>query len=84
MTDPHDMRCAEVVELVTDLIEGALDAETEQRVIGHLSLCDGCQAYIEQVRRTVELLGDPPAGEPPALTPQTRDALLAAFRESSR
>ena len=84
MTDPHDMQCAEVVELVTELVEGALDAELEQRVIGHLSLCDGCQAYVEQVRRTVEALGDPPPGEPPALTPATRDALLAAFRESSR
>ena len=67
VTDPHDMRCAEFVELVTDLLDGALDAETEQRVIEHLSLCDGCQTYIEQVRRTVEALGDPPAGEPPAL-----------------
>jgi hypothetical protein len=53
-------------------------------VVGHLSLCDGCQAYVEQVRRTVEALGDPPPAEPPALTPATRDALLAAFRESSR
>jgi predicted anti-sigma-YlaC factor YlaD len=78
------MQCAEVVELVTELIEGALDAETEQRVVGHLSLCDGCQAYVEQVRRTVETLGESPPGEPPALTPETRDALLAAFRESSR
>ena len=84
MTDPHDMQCAEVVELVTELVEGALDAETEQRVIGHLSLCDGCQAYVEQVRRTVETLGDPPPGELPALTPETRDALLAAFRDSHR
>ena len=84
MTDPHDMQCAEVVELVTELVEGALDAETEHRVIGHLSLCDGCQAYVEQIRRTVEAVGDPPSGEPPALTPETREALLAAFRESSR
>jgi hypothetical protein len=84
VTDPHDMQCAEVVELVTELVEGGLDAETEQRVIGHLSLCDGCQAYVEQVRRTVETLGELPPGEPPALAPETRDALLAALRESSR
>ncbi|MEV6492160.1 zf-HC2 domain-containing protein [Actinoplanes sp. NPDC051633] len=84
MNDPHDMRCDEVVELVTELVEGALDAETEHRVVAHLSLCDGCQAYVEQVRRAVEALGDPPPAEPPALRPETRDALLAAFRESSR
>jgi predicted anti-sigma-YlaC factor YlaD len=81
--DPHDMRCDEVVELVTDLVEGALDAETEERVVGHLALCDGCQAYVEQVRRTVEALGDPPPAAPPALTPEAREALLAAFRGTS-
>jgi hypothetical protein len=80
--DPHDLRCDEVVELVTDLIEGTLDAETEERVIGHLSLCDGCQAYVEQVRLTVDALGEPPA-EPPALSPEARASLLAAFRGKS-
>jgi anti-sigma factor RsiW len=77
-----DLRCDQVVELVTEFLEGALDAAEEERVVAHLSGCDGCQGYVEQFRRTVAVLGDPPAGGRPALTPQARQDLLAAFRET--
>jgi anti-sigma factor RsiW len=78
-----DLRCDEVVELVSDFIDGDLDAATEARVVQHLSGCDGCQAYVAQFRQTVETLAELPADERAALTPATRAALLERFRGST-
>jgi len=50
------MRCADVVELVTDLIEGALDGLVERRIADHLPGCPGCERYVDQVRQTLRLL----------------------------
>jgi anti-sigma factor RsiW len=75
---PDDMTCAEFVELVTAFLEGALDPADGRRVADHLALCDGCTAYLDQTRRTVDALGDLP---PDRLAPGTREALMAAFRE---
>jgi predicted anti-sigma-YlaC factor YlaD len=74
------MDCVEFVELVTAYLEGALDTETEQRVVDHLALCDGCEQYLDQIRDTVRRLGDLP---PEGLSNDARDALLAAFRGRS-
>ncbi|TCC40332.1 anti-sigma factor family protein [Kribbella speibonae] len=71
------MTCAEVVELVTAYLDGALDPETEQRFVEHLALCDGCEIYVEQIRRTAAEVGQV---EPEDLSAETRDRLLAAFR----
>ena len=74
-----DLNCDELVELVTDYLDGALDEQTERRVAEHLAGCDGCTTYVEQIGRTITTLGSsPPEVE---LTDEARDALLAAFRE---
>ena len=71
------MKCREVVELMTDYLEGALSREDSARFEDHLAGCDGCRAYLEQMRtarRVTGRLADEPV--PPAL----RDELVAAFR----
>ena len=73
------MNCDELVELVTDYLDGVLDEQTERRVSDHLTGCDGCTTYVDQIRRTVATLGSSPADV--ALTEQVRNALLAAFRD---
>jgi len=74
-----DLNCDELVELVTDYLDGALDEETERRVTDHLAGCDGCTTYVDQIRQTVTSLGaSPPDVE---LTDEARNALLAAFRD---
>ncbi|TCC18746.1 anti-sigma factor family protein [Kribbella speibonae] len=75
------MTCAEVVELVTAYLDGTLDPETEQRFVEHLALCDGCEIYVEQIRRTAAEVG---RVEPEDLAAETRDRLLAAFRSFPR
>jgi anti-sigma factor RsiW len=51
------LTCHEVVELVSDYLEGALPPEDRRRVEEHLSGCDGCTRYLAQMRETIRLTG---------------------------
>lgn len=77
MTTPDELSCREVVELVTDWLEGALPAAEHARVELHLAACEGCAAYVEQMRATVRIAGRLDEEE---LEPALRDELVAAFR----
>jgi anti-sigma factor RsiW len=72
------LACKELVELVTDYLEGALPPGERARVDRHLAGCDGCTAYVEQMRLTLRALGSIPQE---SITSQARDALLHAFRD---
>lgn len=81
MIDTEALSCQELVELVTDYLEGALDGRDMLAFERHLAGCDGCTEYVEQLRTTIRLVG--------TLTPDdlTRDAestLLQAFRDWKR
>ena len=79
--DPvSDLDCKDFVELVTEHLDGALDAETEDRVIEHLALCDGCSSYLVQFRQTVRTVRGLPATD--RLPDTLRAALLDTFRDS--
>ena len=73
--------CQEVVELVTDYLEGTLDEPTRSEIEAHLALCPGCAEYLRQMRTTLEVVGHVPLD---SLSGQARDDLLAAFRRSQR
>jgi anti-sigma factor RsiW len=77
MAAPTDMTCRELVELVTDYLEGALAKRDRKRFEAHLKACEGCQAYLVQIRLTVKA-GSRLSEE--SIDPTHRDALLAAFR----
>ncbi len=53
--------CVDVVELLTDYLEGALDPATSARIDAHLAQCPPCVTYLEQLRTTVNDLGSLPA-----------------------
>jgi anti-sigma factor RsiW len=69
--------CRELVELVTDYLEGALDPDTLRRVEGHLAACPGCSAYLDEMRVTIRLTGRLTDDD---IDPVMREALLHAFR----
>ena len=50
------MSCQELVELVTELLEGTLADEQVRRVRDHLAECVDCLRYVGQVQTTVRLL----------------------------
>jgi anti-sigma factor RsiW len=72
------LTCRELVELVTDYLEGALPAHDRARFEAHIAGCDHCSAYLRQMRETIVLLGTLPVDE---LSGEAEDELRAAFRE---
>jgi anti-sigma factor RsiW len=54
---PRDLACQEVVELVTDYVEGALSAAERRRFEHHLAGCPHCTEYLAQMRETIRLTG---------------------------
>jgi len=75
-----DIECIDLVELVTDYLEGALDQERREMVEAHLRTCDGCKVYMEQMRETREYLGHVPPDAAEDLPDQARRELLDALR----
>lgn len=72
-----DLACKELVELVTDYLEERLSPADRARFEAHLSACDGCGTYVAQLR---EVARSASRVTEESLAPETRDALLAAFR----
>ena len=52
-----DMACRELVELVTDYLEGALPPDERLDFERHLVWCSWCRDYLDHMRRTIELTG---------------------------
>jgi anti-sigma factor RsiW len=72
------LACQELVELVTDYLEGRLEPADRERFDAHIAGCDACTAYLEQMRMTLEALGRIPAE---SLSAHAQEELLVAFRE---
>jgi len=71
------LTCKEIVELVTDYLDGALPRERRRAFDEHLAACDGCTQYVEQMRETIRLTG---RLSEDSLEPDFRERLLDAFR----
>ena len=72
----REMACIEVVEVVTDYLEGTMPARKRRLLEQHLAGCDGCDAYLEQMRRTIETAGRLREEDIP---PELEERLLVAF-----
>ena len=75
------LACNELVEIVTDYLEGTMPPAERARFESHLQGCDGCRAYLEQMRMTIAAVGRLREEAVPA---PAREALLEAFRSWSR
>jgi anti-sigma factor RsiW len=71
------MTCKELVELVTEYLEGTLSRRERRRFERHISGCPYCREYVTQMREVVRTLGRLTED---AIEPRARDELLAAFR----
>lgn len=74
---PQDLACREVVELLTEFLEGALDERTRTQVEQHLVLCPGCSEYLRQFRATIGATRRLVEADLPE---RVKESLLDAFR----
>ena len=73
----EELSCRELVELVTDYLEGALPDELHRRFDDHIAHCAGCRAYLAQMRATIRATG---SLTPESVSPEAEQTLLEAFR----
>ena len=76
----RDLSCQELVELVTDYLDGGLPDAEHLRFEAHMAACEGCDRYVEQMRTTIALTRDALTLEEHPQIP----ALLDAFRDYHR
>ena len=72
------MTCRQVVELMTDYLDGTLSPVDQARFEEHIAGCDGCRAYLAQLRTTRTVVGEL-ANE--SLPKAVEDELVKAFRD---
>jgi predicted anti-sigma-YlaC factor YlaD len=77
----EDIPCRQVVELVTDYLEGELATDDMLIVERHLSMCQGCGAYLEQMRETIRATGALRDEDVPV---EVMEPLIEAFRNLRR
>lgn len=71
------LSCQELIELVTEYLEGTMPRPQRARFERHLSACGGCRAYLDQMRTMLDVLG---RIEPDRLDDGAVEVWLEAFR----
>jgi anti-sigma factor RsiW len=72
-----DLVCRQVVELISDYLEGTLPRAQRRRLEAHLRGCDHCGEYLRQIQATIELTGRLRSED---LPPRMREELLDLYR----
>ncbi len=76
-----ELKCKELVELVTDFLEDRLPLPERTRFELHLCTCTGCRIHLAQMRAVVRASGRLAEED---LSTARRAALLGTFREWRR
>ena len=72
------MTCREVVDLVSEYLEGRMAPADRARFEAHLELCPYCREYVSQMRATIAALGG--LGEE-TIPEERRAEVIEAFRD---
>jgi anti-sigma factor RsiW len=73
----NDLVCQQIVELVTDYLEGALSRADRRRFERHLKVCPNCTNYLAQMRITIAATGEL---RPEDLSPEAEREFTELFR----
>lgn len=73
----EEMSCRELVEVITDYVEGTMAPVDRVRFEAHLGECPYCVAYLEQMRETIAAIGGLTED---SIDSRARGELIAAFR----
>ena len=75
------LTCRELVELVTDYLDGSLSRRDRARFEAHIAACGNCTQYVEQFRETIRLTGTLRERD---VSAEAEAALLAQFEAWKR
>lgn len=72
-----DLSCRELVDLVTEYLEGAMDPQRRAVFEEHAEACPACLEHLEQIKLTVRATGSVRRDD---ISREARDTLLEQFR----
>lgn len=72
-----ELVCQEMVELITDYLEGSLPRAQRRRFEAHIAGCEHCTEYLEQMRTTILISGRLRTDD---LTPAMREEFSALYQ----
>ena len=81
---PDDLACIDLVNGVTEYLDGAMDDSQRARIERHLEVCDGCRAALDQFQAVIHLVGRLTPADVPRIDALTRDRLMATLRSARR
>lgn len=73
----RELICRELVEVITDYLEDRMPPERRLLFEEHVAFCSWCRTYLDQMQDTIRAAGSLKQDD---LSPETRDALVEAFR----
>jgi len=77
MSDQPAFVCQEIVELVTEYLDGGLEPSERLAFERHVAICPPCRGYLSQLRRVSRVAGGLSEDDVPE---SLRTSLLEAFR----
>jgi anti-sigma factor RsiW len=83
-SSPDDLACIDLVDRVTEYLDGRLDAGQQERIERHLEVCDGCRAALDQFQTVIRLAGRLTAADVARIDALVRDRLMATLRVMRR
>lgn len=81
---PDDLACIDLVNKVTEFLDGKLDEGQRERIERHLGVCDGCRAALDQFQTVIRLVGRLTPADVARIDALSRDRLTAMLRAARR
>ncbi len=81
---PDDLACIELVDSVTESLDGELDEAQRRHIDEHLETCEGCRAALDQFQTVIDLAGRLTADDVARIDARVRDRLMATLRVMRR
>ena len=83
-SSPDDLACIDLVNNVTEYLDGKLDQGQRERIERHLEVCDGCRAALDQFQTVIRLVGRLTPADVARIDALTRDRLTVMLRAARR
>ncbi len=81
---PDDLACIELVDTVTEYLEGEVSEGQRATVERHLEECEGCRAALDQFQTVIRLTGRLTEADVARIDAMARDRLMTALRATRR
>jgi anti-sigma factor RsiW len=81
---PDDLACIELVDMIADYVDGDLTEDQRRSIEGHLEVCEGCRAALDQFQTVIRLAGRLTAADVARIDALVRDRLMATLRAARR